>query len=178
MNIKTFLIVIGLSVMCCACQTKNDDHPTFIPAIEVKAKPDVNHSLGIIGAVEPVYVMPIKAPFPARIDTGAETSSIDVDEFHYFERDGVKWVAFTVINENSGEKHTFEKRLVKNISIRRINKNEKRPIIVLDIKMGKQIIKSKFSLAQREKFDYQVLIGRNILTGRAIVDTALKNTLY
>lgn len=178
MNIKTFFTVIGLSIMCCACQTKTDNQPTFIPAIEVKAKPEVSHSLGIIGAVEPVYVMPIKAPFPARIDTGAETSSIDVYEFHYFERDGVKWVAFTVINENSGEKHTFEKRLIKNVSIRRIDKNEKRPIVELDVKIGKQIIKAKFSLAKREKFDYQLLIGRNILTGRAIVDTALENTLY
>lgn len=33
------------------------------------------HSLGIIGAVEPVYVLPMKAPFAGRIDTGAETSS-------------------------------------------------------------------------------------------------------
>ena len=35
----------------------------------------------------------------------------------------------------------------------------------------------KFTLAVRDKFNYQVLIGRNVLTGRALVDTALSNTL-
>ena len=48
----------------------------------------------------------------------------------------------------------------------------------MDIKFGGQIIKEKFSLADREKFEYQALIGRNILTGRAIVDTSLSNTLH
>ena len=178
MNIKNFVIVVGLILMCCACQSNRENKPTFIPAIEVKTKPDIKHPLGIIGAVEPVYVMPIKSSFLARIDTGAETSSIDVDEYHYFERDGAKWIAFTIVNSSSGEKYAFEKRLIKNVTIRRINENEKRPIVELDIKMGKQIIKAKFSLAKRDKFDYQVLIGRNILTGRAIVDTALENTLH
>lgn len=178
MNIKTFLIIAGVSVMCCACKNNFEKQPTFIPAIEVKVGPDVKHSLGIIGAVEPVYFMPMKAPFLARIDTGAETSSIDVENYHYFERDGIKWVSFTIINSSNGEKYTFEKKLIKNIAIRRINENERRPVVEFDIKMGKQIIKAKFTLAKRDKFEYQALIGRNILTGRAIVDTALENTLH
>ncbi len=43
--------------------------------------------------------------------------------------------------------------------------------------MGDEIIKEQFSLAERDRFNYQGLIGRNILTGRAIVDTSLANTL-
>lgn len=164
--------------MCCSCQSKPEPQPTFIPAIEVKAKPEVKHVLGIIGAVEPVYILPMKTPFQARIDTGAETSSLDVDDYRYFERDGAKWVSFQVINAANGEKHVFETRLLRKATIRRINGNEQRPVVKLDIKFGGQIIKASFTLAKRDKFEYQALIGRNILTGRAIVDTALSNTLH
>ncbi len=178
MNIKKFLLISGLACLCGACQSKPEPQTVFIPAIEVKAKPQVKHPLGIIGATEPVYILPMKAPFQARIDTGAETSSIDVDEYHYFERDGEKWVSFKIKNAATGESHTFEKRLVRKITIRRIKQSEKRPMVRLDVKFGGQIIKALFSLAKRENFEYQALIGRNILTGRAIVDTSLSNTLH
>lgn len=178
MNIKKFLTISVLASLCSACQSAPETHPTIVPQIEVaQPKPAVKHPLGIIGAVEPVYVLPMKAAFQARIDTGAETSSLDVDEYHSFERDGVKWVSFTVINSATGEKSVFEKPLQRNVTIRRINGNEKRPIVKMDIKFGGKIIKAEFSLAKREKFEYQVLIGRNILTGRAVVDTSLSNTL-
>lgn len=174
-----FLLVCGLILFVCACQTqKEEPQPVeVIQTVEVKTKPSVKHPLGIIGAVEPIYILPDKSPFQARIDTGAELSSVDVDEFHVFERDGVKWVSFTITHDVTGKKQTFEKKRHRRISIRRAGKNESRPSIMLDVKFGGKIIKAEFTLAQREKFDYQVLVGRNILTGRAVVDTSLKNTL-
>ena len=41
--------------------------------------------LPIIGEVEPIYFLPMKTPFLARIDTGATTSSIDCDDVEYFD---------------------------------------------------------------------------------------------
>ena len=178
-NMK-FLLICGLLSLSCACRTQpepNEEIATVVQTIEVKSKPTIKHPLGIIGAVEPIYIIPMKAPFQARIDTGAETSSLDVDEYHYFERDGVKWVSFKITNTTNNEVQTFEKRVQRRVSIRRIKSNEKRPIVDLEVKFGGKIIKAEFSLAKREKFEYQVLIGRNILTGRAVVDTALSNTL-
>ena len=133
--------------------------------------------LGIIGAVEPIYMLPMKTPFAARIDTGAENSSLDVDNMKTFERDGEKWVSFDLANRQGGERHHFEKKILKFVTITRIHKSEKRPSVMMDVNFGGQIIKARFSLADREKFEYQALVGRNILTGRAIVDTALSNTL-
>ena len=69
------------------------------------------------------------------------------------------------------------KKILKFVTITRIHKSEKRPSVMMDVNFGGQIIKARFSLADREKFEYQALVGRNILTGRAIVDTALSNTL-
>ncbi len=174
------LLFLGIVIaMCSACKTQTIT-PAIVPPAEIEAeKPFVTkHSLGIIGAVEPVYVLPMKAPLAARIDTGAETSSIDVSNLKSFERDGDKWVSFTIVNRDTGETHRFEKEVVRQTTITRINVHEKRLVVMLDVKLGNEIVSAEFSLANREKFEYQALIGRNILTGRAIVDTALENTLH
>lgn len=118
-----------------------------------------------------------ESSFPARIDTGAETSSIDVGKFKTFERDGEKWVSFDLDHNGTGEKLHFEKKIKRRTSIRRINGDEHRVVVNMDIKMGKDIINADFTLADREKFTYQVLIGRNILSGRFIVDPSTENTL-
>lgn len=99
-----------LTVMCSACKTQVIT-PAIVPPVEIEAPQPAptSHSLGIIGAVEPVYVLPMKAPFAGRIDTGAETSSIDASDIKTFERDGEKWVSFTIVNRETGEKHRFEK---------------------------------------------------------------------
>ena len=144
--------------------------------IEVQAKK--THKLGIIGEVEPVYFLPMKKAMLSRIDTGAETSSIDAQNIQLFEREGVKWVSFDVENKRNGEKYHFEKRLYRHLTIKRQNESEDRYVVLMTIQMGNEKITAQFSLADRSKFNYQGLIGRNVLQGRAIVDTALSKTLY
>lgn len=137
----------------------------------------IKHSLGVIGVVEPVYILPMKTPIAARIDTGAETSSIDAANIKFFERDSEKWVSFDVINRANGQKHHFEKKIYRRTSIKRIGGDENRTVVQMRIRFGNEIITSQFTLADRSKFAYQVLIGRNILAGRAVVDAAAENTL-
>lgn len=164
--------------MCCACKNQVIT-PGIVPPVEIGAsKITPQHSLGVIGAVEPIYILPMKSPFMARIDTGAETSSLDVKDKKVFERDGESWVSFVLENRETGEKHRFEKQVDRQISIKRIHKDEKRVIVNMDVKFGNEIINATFSLADRSKFEYQALVGRNILTGRAIVDTSLESTLH
>ena len=50
-------------------------------------------------------------------------------------------------------------------------------MVEMDVKMGGKTFKANFTIAEREKFEYQTLVGRNILAGRAIVDVSLSNTL-
>lgn len=175
---KTLIKIAGIMLILAGCQNANK--PAIVPAIvpaaqkttEVKKMP-----LNIIGAVEPIYILPMKSAFEARIDTGAATSSLDVDEMNEFERDGEKWVSFKVKNRRSGEVHTFEKPILKSVKIKRIDDKEDRVKVYMPVSFGGQKFVSEFTLANREKFEYQVLIGRNILSGRAIVDTSLSHTL-
>lgn len=179
-------LAAAMLILCAGCQNREPVRPAIVPGVEIRmpetktVKPEpqpVKRQLKVIGAVEPIYFLPMKTPFLSRIDTGAETSSIDVSERRLFERDGEKWVAFDLINRESGEKYHFEKKIKRQPKVKRIIGTEERIVVIMDIKMGDEIVKAQFSLAERDRFNYQGLIGRNILTGRAIVDTSLVNTL-
>lgn len=165
--------IMGLILMTAACHSPIA--PAIVPPAEVR--PTTTPGLEIIGAVEPVYFLPMKAPFAARIDTGAETSSVDADAIRPFERDGEKWISFTLINAQNGEKHTFEKRLKRKVTIRRAEIDESRYVVNMNVKIGTEIINADFTLARRDKFNYQGLIGRNIISGRFLVDPSIENTI-
>ena len=67
--------------------------------------------------------------------------------------------------------------MLKNAKIKRIGEEEKRPMVEMEVRMGKDVFRANFTVAEREKFEYQTLIGRNILYGRAVVDVTVSNTL-
>ena len=154
------------------------EKPVIAPKPAPKPKPIKTHSLGIIGEVEPIYFLPMKSAFPARIDTGAKNSSIDVTDLQEFEREGEKWVSFYLINRTTNEKHLFEKPLQRQVKIKREGDSEARFVVLMNVRFGKENLTIPFSLADRSKFNYQALVGRNILQGRAIVDVNRSMTLY
>ncbi len=177
-NIAKTLGIFSLTLFLNGCQSSGET--SIVPAIvpnDQKATIVKTTDLDIIGAVEPIYFLPMKSAFEARIDTGATTSSIDADEIVEFERDGEKWVSFKVTNRRSGETHTFERPIIENLIIKRIDHKEHRIKVSLNVRFGGKKFSSEFTLAKRDNFEYQALIGRNLLTGRAIVDTSLSHTL-
>ena len=189
---KCFLssFVLLLALGCSSCTVEKTEiapmNPVVVetvktvrvPALSLDEQALQTHKLGIIGAYEPVYFLPMKKAILSRIDTGASTSSIDAKNIKLFEREGVKWVSFDVVNKNNGETYHFEKKVYRQTSIKRQKESEERIVVLMTIKMGNEKITAQFSLADRTKFDYQGLIGRNVLEGRAIVDTSLSKTLY
>ena len=197
MSLKKIIFSVLCPFVCIGC-TLSKPEPKPIPPqpqIEIKeTKPKScpvvckketaqqlikkTHSLGIIGAVEPVRFPPMKSPLLARIDTGAQGSSVDAQNIQEFEREGKEWVAFDVTNPQTNEIYRFEKPLHKQVTIKRQLEKERRLVVLMNIKIGKETLTVPFSLADRENFNYPILIGRNILTGRAIVDTAKSETLY
>ena len=176
-RIIKMLGIANLSFFLCCCQSATKDQivPAIVPSTQ-KTTVINPGNLEIIGAVEPIYFLPMKSAFEARIDTGATTSSIDADDIVEFERDGEKWVSFKITNRRSGETHTFERPIEKNLIIKRVDHQEHRIKVLMNVSFGGKDFAAEFTLAKRDKFEYQALIGRNILTGRAIVDTSLSHT--
>lgn len=173
-KILFFMMVLLVS----ACQTKQVIVPAVVHNVNTTQEVVVEKAhLPIIGEVEPLYFLPMKSPFLARIDTGATTSSLDCKDVNYFERDGEKWVTFKLKNRKTGEEHVFEKKVERAFRVKRAGEDENRKAVKMDVKMGGEVFSAVFSIANRENFDYQGLIGRNILTGRFIVDTSTSYTL-
>lgn len=173
-KLLNLLCFLGLA----ACAKENTQIvPAIAPHSAQEPKVVTVMPNNVIGAVERIYLPPMKSAFISRIDTGATTSSLDAEDIKRFERDGESWVSFTIVNRETKEKYTFEKPIVKRIRVKRIIEDERRPMVEMDVKMGGKTFKADFTIAEREKFEYQTLVGRNILAGRAIVDVSLSNTL-
>lgn len=172
-----------LSGLCClmlltACAAKKEKViPGIVPATAQPEKVVKVLPNNVIGAVERIYFLPMKSPFMARVDTGATTSSIDAENIKRFERDGQRWVSFTLVNRETKEKADFEKPLSRRVKIKRTGEEEHRVTVNMDVKMGKETFVAEFTLNERHDFEYQGLIGRNVLSGRAIVDVSISNTL-
>ena len=105
-----------------------------------------------INTVEKVLVYDIKrekkVEVEARVDTGAQRSSID--------RDLAKSLGL-LVNDNILWKDRFEYRSATGL--------EPRPVIGITFRLAGRKIKTSASVADRSKLNYKLLIGRNDLVG-------------
>lgn len=137
----------------------------------------VKTDLTVIGEVEPVTIVAPKLTMPARIDTGATTSSLDAQDIKKFERDGKPWVRFSVKDRKTGKISQLETPLARIVEIKRHGgEPQMRPVAKLKVKLGKTVLSSEFSLTDRSLFEYPILIGRNVLEGLFVVDVSRKNS--
>ena len=124
------------------------------------------------GWVEWVRVEPGSTRVKAKLDTGATTSSIDARHQEVFERDGKRWVRFT-IEDRDGREVPLERRIERFVKIRRPDDEfDRRPVVTLDLCLGGSRRSVEVSLADRKGFVYPVLLGRNFLKHVAVVDSA------
>ena len=131
----------------------------------------------IIGEVEKVTFKTKDLRLNARIDTGAETSSLGVVDQQPFERDGKKWLRFSVKDPAKEKLIFFERPVVRIASIKRHGaENVERPVVKLKVMLGTIEMERKFTLADRSKYEFPVLIGRNVLNGKYLVDVNRKFT--
>lgn len=128
----------------------------------------------ILGETEWIYVEEANGNFMTRVDTGATTSSISAEDIEVFEREGHRWVKFT-IPVDGGDKVHVEAPFVKYIRIRQANGLEDRPIVQMTVRMGSVTEKADFSLTDRTKMDFPVLLGREFIKDIAVVDVAREN---
>ncbi len=105
----------------------------------------------------------------AKVDTGAKTSAIWATNIH--ERD--RGLAFTLFGSESplytGEEH-FVRNFTKVVVASSIGAEQGRYKIVVLIKLRGKKVRAGFTLADRSQQAYPVLIGRNVLRGKFLVD--------
>jgi hypothetical protein len=126
-----------------------------------------------IGWIEPVSIDKGALNVLAKIDTGADTSSLNAINVSEFEKQGRRWVSFMITNRQ-GFTHKIIKPIASYVHIKRKGAApQQRPVILMDICLGNQSKTMKVNLANRENYKYQMLIGRKFLKGSFAVDSEL-----
>ncbi len=115
---------------------------------------------------------------PAKIDTGAHSSSIWASDIKLIDEEKLEFCLFAPGSEYyTGEKFTtseFTKRRVRNST----GDEEDRYRVSLPIKMGGRNISVKFTLSDRSRGTFPVLIGRRTLFGKFMVDVSQLEVPY
>jgi hypothetical protein len=132
----------------------------------------------IVGEFEDVRIDPPALIAAARIDSGAETSSIDARNIFEFQRDGANWVRFDFVDRKNNTIHAIETKIARYATVfqsSQKDKSDKRIVIKLKIDIGNHSDLAEFTLANRASMNFAVLIGRNILKDIAVIDISGKN---
>jgi hypothetical protein len=127
-----------------------------------------------MGWVEKLRMAPAGIPLKAKLDTGALTSSLHATEIELFERDDDTWVRFTLdVEDADGAQHSLrlERPKVRGVRIKEHEgEYDRRPVVMMQFCLAGQWREAQFTLADRSRFIYPVLLGRRFLGGVAIVD--------
>lgn len=111
----------------------------------------------------------------ARIDSGAKTSSIQANNIKPFLKKGEEWVKFEVnpLQDNRSisvkcESKILAKRTVKSS----LGISEERYVIKTALTLGDDTFDIELTLANRDSMEFRMLLGREALSGRYMVDAA------
>ena len=128
----------------------------------------------IIGSNEYVEIAGIKS-IPAKIDTGADSSAIWASNI-VMEEDGT--LVFSLFDKKSplftGERLKTTDYKVKSIRSSH-GDTQVRYRVKLPLKIGGKSFDANFTLANRSRNNYPVLIGRRTIKGEFLVDTSRTN---
>lgn len=130
----------------------------------------------IVGSEEWCVFPSLNIPaIKARVDSGAKTSAIHAFNIQSFNRDGEEWVSFylhPLQNDRKSvvrcEAPVVDRRIVKSST----GTAEKRYVIRTAIELGDNYWEVELTLTNRDSMGYRMLLGREAMLGRMLVDPA------
>lgn len=109
---------------------------------------------------------------PAKIDTGARTSSLHAIILDEYDRDGETFVRFAVDFEQQHVRQVCEAVHVDWRGITSSNgETQRRRIVKTPLRIGSVEFRAEISLADRSDMKFPMLIGRSSLRRRFVVDS-------
>lgn len=110
----------------------------------------------------------------AKVDTGARSSSLHAYDIKEFERSGKPWVRFKVHPQQrkteqvvQTEAEILEFRSVRSSS----GKAARRPVILTNVVLLGMTWEVELTLANRDEMGFRMLLGREAIRGRFMVDS-------
>lgn len=125
-----------------------------------------------LGYIENVAVGNKALEMKGKLDTGADTSSVhayNVKVYQRGERDN--WVKFRLVGKD-GRAIRYDQNVIRFVHIKaKTGGTIRRPVIHLPLCVGGRWGKAELNLADRGDFEYEILIGREFLANRVLVDS-------
>jgi hypothetical protein len=131
---------------------------------DVSDSPRAEPAKIMLGVVEDVVLSPWGISFPARIDTGADLSSLDAREI-VVRND----VADFKLGRRFGGRQ-LRMPVVEWRQIQTATGTEKRPVVEISICLGSKLFRTPVTLKDRSQMIYPFLVGRSALSGNFLVD--------
>ena len=130
----------------------------------------------VIGWIEKVKIFPANIVVQAKLDTGADYSSLNASNIQEFEKNNRKMIKFEVTNRY-GQKATIEREIVRIAMVKKhFGKAQRRPVVRLGICVGSRYMDADVNLVDRTNFENQMLIGRSFMAGNLLLDPAMTFT--
>lgn len=145
------------------------------PAVHTARRP-----LRQAGFIETVTLYPGGLKYPAKLDTGARTSSLGVTAYRVFRPDGTpdsapKQVEFS-FKTPDGTLKTLTLPLFRIVRIKEQGRESSaRPVVMMTLCIGNVVRHTQVNLQKRPRFNYQLLIGRRFLSGAYAIASGRKN---
>lgn len=128
----------------------------------------------VFGWIEKVVILPWGIEVKAKLDSGALTSSLDARDIEIFHKEGEQWVRFRLKLEDlgSGERftETIERQVQRNLILRGAGGQSRRPSVLMKLCIGDRIYEEEFSIRNRKKMNYPVLLGRRTIQHLGLLD--------
>ncbi len=128
---------------------------------------ETSHSNTLAGWREWVRLPDIGVPWiKAKLDTGAQTSSIHADDISEFKRDGTDWVSFrvrpwqkSVDDQVVVELPVHDRRIVRSSN----GLSEERVVVKMTLELVGRRVSALVTLTNRDHMGFRMLIGREAL---------------
>ena len=129
--------------------------------------------LEVVGATETILLREGETDFTARVDSGAETCSIHAVDIAVSppDRTGARPIEFYTENLD-GDLVLVHSYVDSEVTVKTSEGEEKRFKVMLAIEFKDQVKEVEFTLNDRHRMKYRVLLGRNWLSNNYVVDVS------
>ncbi len=129
-----------------------------------------------LGWVENASILPENIRLSAKLDTGANTTSLGIEQLTRFERKGRPWVRFR-LSDKTGKAFILERPVIRTVRVKRSQAQTRdRPVVLLTICLAGEFSDETVTLATRSHLLYPLLIGRASMEGRFLVNPSRTRT--
>ncbi len=130
----------------------------------------------VVGWVEEASISPGNLILDAKVDTGADNTSIDARNITVINRGGKTLLRFQVVDRKGRTIDMEREQVGIEIVPRHYGEFEERPLVILEICLGNECRSTLVNLSDRSRFKYPLLIGRSFMLDRILVNPSAQYT--